>query len=212
MADTDVARSQPDSAPGWKVLAYGRGAGLLLVLAGLLVPGWLVHEAAYSAGFAGTHGTLTVGHCEYRTSYHRKPRLFTTKNYDCHGTFVGDGDGDEDAAALVETHQNYAAGTKVSVQRTGTDVLSQGWSYGLPSWTRAVYEIAGAFFVLLALPVGLLCLVTGCTFGRWGGLTYSQADEGIKGTRLGKSLNALYVVCGVGALLCVVVGGVIWLF
>jgi uncharacterized membrane protein YdjX (TVP38/TMEM64 family) len=35
----------------------------------------------------------------------------------------------------------------------------------------AVYEIAGAFFVLPALPVGLLCLVTGCTFGQWGGLT-----------------------------------------
>ncbi|MGW1259157.1 hypothetical protein ACWD5Q_29240 [Streptomyces sp. NPDC002513] len=148
----------------------GRAGGLVFLLAGLALSGWGAYEGAYLAGWAGTHGTLTVKQCE--VSYpnnasrsHRKNR----RPIRCAGSFVSDDGQSKDAGAAVQVRQRYAPGTELSVQQTDaptTDFSADG-DYVQDGMDRA-WRFFGAFFggwVLTGL--GVFCLATGyAPFGR----------------------------------------------
>ncbi|MFF3516220.1 hypothetical protein [Streptomyces sp. NPDC002573] len=142
----------------------GRAGGVLFLLAGLALSGWGAYEGAYLAGWAGTHGTLTVKQCE--VSYpnnasrsHRKNR----RPIRCEGSFVSDDGKSTDAGAAVQVRQRYAPGTELSVQQTSaaTTGTSVDGDY-VQSGTDRAWRFFSAFFggwVLTGL--GVFCLATG---------------------------------------------------
>jgi hypothetical protein len=92
----------------------GRAGGLVFLLAGLLLSGWGGYQGAYLAGWAGTHGTLTVERCE--VSYPNNASRSSRKNrrpVRCEGTFVSDDGESRDAAAAVQVRQRFAAGSEL---------------------------------------------------------------------------------------------------
>ncbi|WP_405723965.1 hypothetical protein OG607_16640 [Streptomyces sp. NBC_01537] len=189
----------------WKRFAAGRGTGLLLVVAGLLLSTVWVQQSLSETGFIGTHGTLTVERCSFVANHgSRRSRQLQDRDYDCTGTFVADGGGAMDTAAVVRVSDDQRIGTELSVQQSGGD-------YQFPGWTRALLTMAGAFVMLAVFAFGLFCLVTGCSFGKWGGPTSKEAEEKIKGTWFDRFLNTLYLAGGGGALLFAVAGGIAWL-
>lgn len=81
----------------------GRWGGLVFLLAGLALSGWGAYEGAYLAGWAGTHGALTVKQCE--VSYANNASRSSRKNrrpVRCEGTFVSDDGKIKDAGAAVQ--------------------------------------------------------------------------------------------------------------
>ncbi|MEU6099035.1 hypothetical protein [Streptomyces sp. NPDC047079] len=142
----------------------GRAGGLVFLLAGLALSGWGAYEGAYLAGWAGTHGTLTVKQCE--VSYPNNASRSSRKNrrpIRCEGIFVSDDGKDKDAGAAVQVRQRYTPGTELSVQQTGatTTGTSEDGDYVQSGMDRA-WRFFGAFFggwVLTGL--GVFCLATG---------------------------------------------------
>lgn len=150
----------------------GRAGGLVFLLAGLALSGWGAYEGAYAAGWAGTHGTLTVKQCE--VSYLNNASRSSRKNrrpIHCDGTFVSDNDNDNGKGkgkgkgtnAAVQVRQRYAQGTELSVQQTEppTTTAATDGDYTQTGMDRA-WRFFGAFFggwVLTGL--GVFCLVTG---------------------------------------------------
>ncbi|MET8957396.1 hypothetical protein ACWEO4_25975 [Streptomyces sp. NPDC004393] len=142
----------------------GRAGGVLFLLAGLALSGWGAYEGAYLAGWAGTHGTLTVKQCD--VSYpnnasrsHRKNR----RPIRCEGSFASDDGESTDAGAAVQVRQRYAPGTELSVQQTSTTTTgtSADGDY-VQSGTDRAWRFFSAFFggwVLTGL--GVFCLATG---------------------------------------------------
>ncbi|MPY49029.1 hypothetical protein [Streptomyces acidicola] len=158
----------------------GRAGGLVFLVAGLALSGWGAYEAAYTAGWAGTHGTLTVKECE--ESYPNNASRSSRKNrrpIRCDGTFVSDNGKSEDANAAVQVRHRYEPGTELSVQQTDpptTDDATDG-DYVQGGMDRA-WRFLGAFFggwVLTGL--GVFCLVTGyAPFGQ-SRISYNAAWE-----------------------------------
>ncbi|MFC3578142.1 hypothetical protein ACFOZ0_33785 [Streptomyces yaanensis] len=142
----------------------GRWGGLVFLLAGLALSGWGAYEGAYLAGWAGTHGTLTVKQCE--VSYPNNASRSSHKNrrpVRCEGTFVSDDGKGRDAAAAVQVRHRYADGAELSVQQTDapTTATSADGDYVQGGMDRA-WRFFGAFFggwVLTGL--GVFCLATG---------------------------------------------------
>ncbi|MCZ9338421.1 hypothetical protein NGM37_11600, partial [Streptomyces sp. TRM76130] len=84
----------------------GRAGGLVFLLAGLLLSGWGAYQGAYLAGWAGTHGTLTVEQCD--VSYPNNASRSSRKNrrpVRCAGTFVSDDGTHRDPEAAVQVRQ-----------------------------------------------------------------------------------------------------------
>lgn len=206
MGETSVTGAPPTIGTRWKRFAAGRGTGLVLVVVATLLSTFWVQQSLAEAGFTGTHGTLTVERCSFVTNHgSKKSRRLQDRDYDCTGTFVADGDGATDTDAVIRVSEDQKTGTKLSVQQSGGD-------YQFPGWTRALFTLAGALFMIAVFAFGLFCLATGCSFGKWGGPTSKEAEEKIKGTRFDRFLNTLYLVGGGGALLFAVAGGIAWLF
>lgn len=142
----------------------GRWGGLVFLLAGLALSGWGAYEGAYLAGWAGTHGTLTVKQCE--VSYPNNASRSSRKNrrpVRCEGTFVSDDGKSTDSGAAVQVRQRYAAGSELSVQQSDapTTKTSADGDYIQGGMDRA-WRYFGAFFggwVLTGL--GVFCLATG---------------------------------------------------
>ncbi|MBT2413086.1 hypothetical protein J7I94_21410 [Streptomyces sp. ISL-12] len=165
--------SGPSGASGLVAGALGRlgrAGGLVFLLAGLLLSGWGAYEGAYLAGWAGTHGTLTVERCDI--SYLNNASRSSRKNrrpVRCAGTFVSDDGRSRDAGAAVQVRQRFAAGTELSVQQTDPPSASGAADadYVQSSAGRA-WRWFGVFFggwVLTGL--GVFCLATGyAPFGR----------------------------------------------
>ncbi|MCL6672699.1 MULTISPECIES: hypothetical protein [Streptomyces] len=139
----------------------GRWGGLVFLLAGLALSGWGAYQGSYLAGWAGTHGTLTVQRCE--VSYPNNASRSSRKNrrpVRCEGVFVADGGADREAGASVRVRQRYAAGTELSVQRAGGEYLQSGLD-------RAWRYFAAFFGGWVLTGLGLFCLATGyAPFGR----------------------------------------------
>ncbi len=165
--DIGKGKGSDRSAAGLVGSAFGRlgrWGGLVFLLAGLALSGWGAYEGAYLAGWAGTHGTLTVQQCEvsYPNNASRSSRM-NRRPVRCEGTFVSDDGKSRDAAAAVQVKQRYAAETELSVQQTdapATDTSADG-DYVQSGMDRA-WRFFGAFFggwVLTGL--GLFCLATG---------------------------------------------------
>jgi len=148
----------------------GRWGGLVFLLAGLALSGWGAYEGAYPAGWAGTHGTLTVKQCE--VGYPNNASRSTRRNrrpVRCEGTFLSD-DGESTAAgAAVQVRHTYAQGAELSVQQTDppATATSTDADYVQAGLDRA-WRFSAAFFggwVLTGL--GVFCLATGyAPFGR----------------------------------------------
>ena len=149
----------------------GRWGGLVFLLAGLALSGWGAYEGAYLAGWAGTHGTLTVQRCE--VSYPNNASRSSRKNrrpVRCEGLFVSDGGAGRDAGAAVQVRQRYAAGTELSVQRTDGGYVQSGLD-------RAWRCFAAFFGGWVLTGLGLFCLATGyAPFGR-SKVSYDDAWE-----------------------------------
>ncbi|QOV35150.1 hypothetical protein IM697_34520 [Streptomyces ferrugineus] len=148
----------------------GRAGGLVFLLAGLVLSGWGAYEGAYAAGWAGTHGTLTVKQCE--VSYPGNASRSSRKNrrpVRCEGTFVSDDGSSTDANAAVRVRRQYAPGAELSVQQTEPPTAADaGDGDYLQSGVDRAWRWFGAFFggwVLTGL--GVFCLATGfAPFGR----------------------------------------------
>ncbi|MPY60301.1 hypothetical protein [Streptomyces spongiae] len=142
----------------------GRAGGLVFLIAGLALSGWGAYEGAYAAGWAGTHGTLTVKQCE--VSYPNNASRSSRKNrrpIRCTGTFVSENGKSKDTNAAVQLRQRFAQGTELSVQQTDapTSAAAGDGDYIQSGMDRA-WRYFGAFFggwVLTGL--GIFCLATG---------------------------------------------------
>ncbi|MER6093482.1 hypothetical protein [Streptomyces bluensis] len=158
----------------------GRAGGLVFLAAGLALSGWGAYEGAYAAGWAGTHGTLSVKECE--VSYPNNASRSSRKNrrpIRCDGTFVSDNGKSQDANAAVQVRHRYEPGTELSVQQTdppSTSAAADG-DY-IQSGTDRAWRFFGAFFggwVLTGL--GVFCLATGyAPFGH-SRISYNAAWE-----------------------------------
>lgn len=148
----------------------GRAGGLVFLLAGLALSGWGAYEGAYAAGWAGTHGTLTVKQCEVgvvnnasRSS--RKNR----RPIRCDGTFLAEDGGSSDAHAAVRVRHRYAAGSALAVQQTDrpTSATAGDAEYVQTGMDRALRLFAAFFGGWVLTGLGVFCLVTGyAPFGR----------------------------------------------
>ncbi|MDC0772189.1 hypothetical protein [Streptomyces sp. HD] len=176
----------------------GRAGGLVFLLAGLVVSGWGAYEGAYAAGWAGTHGTLTVKQCD--VSYPGNASRSSRKNrrpVRCEGTFVAEGGKSTDAHATVQVRQRYAPGTELAVQQTEplTAADAADADYVQTGMDRA-WRRFGAFFggwVLTGL--GVFCLATGfAPFGR----SRVSFDAAWEAAGRGATRAALVGVIGVG--------------
>ncbi|MGW0611935.1 hypothetical protein [Streptomyces sp. NPDC002788] len=148
----------------------GRAGGLVFLLGGLVLSGWGAYEGAYAAGWAGTHGTLTVKRCE--VNYPNNASRSSRKNrrpVRCEGTFVSEDGRRTDAGAAVRVRRWYASGTELAVQQTSPPT-GNGAAEGdyLQAGTGRAWRWFAAFFggwVLTGL--GVFCLATGfAPFGR----------------------------------------------
>ncbi|MFE0257225.1 hypothetical protein [Streptomyces sp. NPDC059010] len=148
----------------------GRAGGLVFLLAGLVVSGWGAYEGAYAAGWAGTHGTLTVKQCDvgYPGNASRNSRK-NRRPVRCEGTFRSEDGKSTDANAAVQVRHRYTPGTELAVQQTEplTAADAADADYVQTGMDRA-WRRFGAFFggwVLTGL--GVFCLATGfAPFGR----------------------------------------------
>ncbi|MEV6741665.1 hypothetical protein AB0N14_34065 [Streptomyces sp. NPDC051104] len=162
--DKGTDRSPAAGLVGRAFGRLGRWGGLVFLLAGLALSGWGAYEGAYLAGWAGTHGTLTVKQCE--VSYPNNASRSSRKNrrpVRCEGTFVSDDGKSKDAAAAVQVRHRYTQGTGLAVQQTDapTTATSGNGDYVQGGMDRA-WRFFGAFFggwVLTGL--GVFCLATG---------------------------------------------------
>lgn len=142
----------------------GRAGGLVFLLAGLALSGWGAYEGAYAAGWAGTHGTLTVKQCERNSSLNtsrssRKKRLTVR----CEGTFVSEDGKSTDANAAVRVRYKYAQGTELSVQQAAaptTDTATDG-DYIQTNKPRGWRFFAAFFGGWVLTGLGAFCLATG---------------------------------------------------
>ncbi|MDG4856968.1 hypothetical protein P8605_02130 [Streptomyces sp. T-3] len=140
-------------------------------MGGLVLGGFGAYEGAYAAGWAGTHGKLTVESCDVVHTRHgsssgRKNRGRTVR---CHGTFVSDDGKTKDVNATLESKRDYLQKTQVSVQQTdfGTIDLDTDASYVVSGWDRALRWFAGFFGAWILIGLGVFCLATGyAPFGR----------------------------------------------
>jgi hypothetical protein len=142
----------------------GRAGGLVFLLAGLALSGWGAYEGAYAAGWAGTHGTLTVERCE--VSYPNNASRSSRKNrrpIRCHGTFVSQNGKSKDANAAVQVRQRYAQGTELSVQQTDPPTAGDATNTGYVAtgMDRALRLFAAFFGGWVLTGLGVFCLVTG---------------------------------------------------
>jgi len=142
----------------------GRAGGLVFLLAGLALSGWGAYEGAYAAGWAGTHGTLTVKQCEVgvvnnasRSS--RKNR----RPIRCDGTFVSEDGRSADAHAAVRVRHRYTAGSALAVQQTAppTSATAADADYVQTGMDRALRLFAAFFGGWVLTGLGVFCLVTG---------------------------------------------------
>jgi hypothetical protein len=142
----------------------GRAGGLVFLLAGLALSGWGAYEGAYAAGWAGTHGTLTVKQCELNSSLNtsrssRKKRL----NVRCEGTFVSEDGKSTDTGAAVRVRSKYAQGTELSVQQADapTTATSADGDYTQTDKPRGWRFFAAFFGGWVLTGLGVFCLGTG---------------------------------------------------
>ncbi|MEU9287129.1 hypothetical protein AB0D57_21040 [Streptomyces sp. NPDC048275] len=178
----------------------GRAGGLVFLLAGLALSGFGAYEGAYAAGWAGTHGTLTVERCD--VSYPNNASRSSRKNrrpVRCEGTFASDDGKSTDANAAVQVRQRFAQGTELSVQQTDpptTDTATDA-DYVQTGMDRA-WRWFGAFFggwVLTGL--GAFCLLTGfAPFGQ-SRISFDAAWEGAASGR-GVTRPVVIGMIGVG--------------
>ncbi|NUP17885.1 MAG: hypothetical protein HOZ81_17695 [Streptomyces sp.] len=176
----------------------GRAGGLVFLLAGLVVSGWGAYEGAYAAGWAGTHGTLTVQQCD--VSYPANASRSSRKNrrpVRCEGTFVSEDGKSTDVHAAVQVRQRHAPGTELAVQQTEplTAADAADADYVQTGMDRA-WRRFGAFFggwVLTGL--GVFCLATGfAPFGR----SRVSFDAAWEAAGRGATRAAVIGVIGVG--------------
>ncbi|MGW6734147.1 hypothetical protein [Streptomyces sp. NPDC055013] len=142
----------------------GRAGGLVFLVAGLGLSGFGAYEGAYAAGWAGTHGTLTVQQCE--VSYPNNASRSSRKNrrpVRCEGTFVAEGGKSTDARAAVQVRQRYAQGTELSVQQTSPPASQGGTGadYVQAGMDRAWRWFAAFFGGWVFTGLGVFCLATG---------------------------------------------------
>ncbi|MEU9049509.1 hypothetical protein AB5J55_31045 [Streptomyces sp. R11] len=142
----------------------GRAGGLVFLIAGLGLSGFGAYEGAYAAGWAGTHGTLTVQQCE--VSYPNNASRSSRKNrrpVRCEGTFVAEGGKGTDAHAAVQVRQRYVQGTELSVQQTEppTSEGGTGADYVQAGMDRAWRWFAAFFGGWVFTGLGVFCLATG---------------------------------------------------
>ncbi|WP_427165739.1 hypothetical protein ACQF4J_14260 [Streptomyces sp. C1-1] len=133
--------------------------------------GWGAYEGAYLAGWAGTHGILTVRQCE--VSYPNNASRGSRKNrrpMRCEGVCVSDGGRSRDAGVAVQVRRRYGAGTELSVQRTGGGYVQSGldrpWRY-----------FAAFFGGWVLTGLGLFCLTTGYAPSGRSRVSYDDAWE-----------------------------------
>ncbi|KPI00667.1 hypothetical protein OK074_5760 [Actinobacteria bacterium OK074] len=178
----------------------GRAGGMVFLLAGLALSGWGAYEGAYAAGWAGTHGTLTVNQCE--VSYPNNASRSSRKNrrpIRCEGTFVSDDGDSTDVHAGVQVRQRYATGTELAVQQTDapSTATSADGDYTQGGTDRA-WRFLGAFFggwVLTGL--GVFCLATGyAPFGQ----SRISYDDAWDAAGRGATRPVLIGMLGVGVL------------
>ncbi|KUL40249.1 hypothetical protein [Streptomyces regalis] len=96
----------------------GRAGGLVFLLAGLTLSEFGAYEGTYTAGWAGTHGNLTVRPCE--VSYPSNASRSSRKNrrpVRCEGTFVSENGKSTDSNAGVQVRRRYAQGAELAVQQ-----------------------------------------------------------------------------------------------
>ncbi|MGW2518486.1 hypothetical protein ACWC09_15990 [Streptomyces sp. NPDC001617] len=154
------AASSLDGALG----RLGRWGGLVFLLAGLALSGWGAYEGTYLAGWAGTHGTLTVQRCE--VSYPNNASRSSRKNrrpVRCEGAFVSDDGNSRDAGAAVQVRHRYGAGAELSVQQTDAPATatSADGEYIQAGLDRAWRYFAAFFGGWVLTGLGVFCLATG---------------------------------------------------
>ncbi|KMS70658.1 hypothetical protein ACM01_30760 [Streptomyces viridochromogenes] len=96
----------------------GRAGGLVFLIVGLVLSGFGAYEGAYTAGWAGTRGALTVQQCE--VSYPGNASRSSRKNrrpVRCEGTFVSEDGKTTDPDAAVRVRKRYAHGAELAVQQ-----------------------------------------------------------------------------------------------
>lgn len=162
----------------------GHAGGLVFLIAGLTISGFGAYEGAYAAGWAGTHGTLTVDRCE--VSYPNNASRSSRKNrrlIRCHGTFVSEDGKSKDANAALQLRQRYAQGTELSVQQTDPPTSDSGTNTGYVAtgMDRALRWFAAFFGGWVLTGLGVFCLVTGyAPFGQ-SRISYGEAWEAGRG-------------------------------
>jgi len=170
------AASSLDGALG----RLGRWGGLVFLLAGLALSGWGAYEGTYLAGWAGTHGTLTVQRCE--VSYPNNASRSSRKNrrpVHCEGAFVSDDGNSRDAGAAVQVRHRYEAGAELSVQQTDAPATatSADGEYIQAGLDRAWRYFAAFFGGWVLTGLGVFCLATGyAPFGQ-SRVSYDEAWE-----------------------------------
>ncbi|MDQ0993397.1 hypothetical protein [Streptomyces sp. V3I7] len=148
----------------------GRAGGLVFLLAGLIVSGLGAYQGAYAAGWAGTHGTLTVERCE--VSYLNNASRSSRKNrrpIRCHGTFVSEDGKSKDTNAAVQLRARLAQGTQLPVQQTDAPTGTNGTDgdYVATGLDRALRWFSCFFGGWVLTALGVFCLATGyAPFGR----------------------------------------------
>jgi hypothetical protein len=149
---------------GGAVGRLGRWGGLVFLLAGLVLSGWGAYEGAYLAGWAGTHGTLTVKQCEvgYPNNASRSSRK-NRRPVRCEGAFVSDDGKSRDAGAAVQVRHRYGTGAELAVQQTDAPATasSADGEYIQAGLDRAWRFFAAFFGGWVLTGLGVFCLATG---------------------------------------------------
>ncbi|MFC8515138.1 hypothetical protein [Streptomyces sp. NPDC057257] len=187
-------------AGGGLVGRLGRWGGLVFLLAGLAMSGWGAYEGAYTVGWAGTHGTLTVKRCVDDSSLNssrnsRKKRLTVR----CDGRFVSADGGSTDADAAVRVRSQYAPGTELSVQQVDapTSAGAGDGDYVRTDRPRAWRFFAAFFGGWVLTGLGVFCLATG--YAPFGPSRVSY-DEAWEASGRGVTRPVLIGMLGVGLL------------
>ncbi|MBT2504799.1 hypothetical protein J7I98_02595 [Streptomyces sp. ISL-98] len=166
-----MPRSQPAGIDRWlrglvgsTLGRLGRAGGVVFLLAGLALTGVGAYQGAYAAGWAGTHGTLTVESCEV-TSPHNVSRS-SRKNRStirCCGTFASDDGKAKDINAALEGKRGYLQGTEVSVQQTDAPTADADTDadYVVAGLNRAMHWFAAFFAGWVLTGLGVFCVATG---------------------------------------------------
>ena len=180
----------------------GRWGGLVFLLAGLALSGWGAYEGAYLAGWAGTHGALTVKQCE--VSYANNASRSSRKNrrpVRCEGTFVSDDGKIKDAGAAVQVRYQYGQDAELSVQQTDppSTATSADADYVLAGMDRAWRFFSTFFGGWVLTGLGVFCLATGyAPFGQ----SRISYDEAWEAAGRGVARPAVIGMIGVGLVGC----------